>query len=549
MGTTTGTIPCKIASSTKHKVNRTMQLFGLPYQFMPQVDQRDSGLCPKIGHAYLENIVADASVVTIIPGEPKYLPGKDAADKVGYTNALLDAAGGSFTGLKQKLVDDAGTDVRLYEFQPAYYKTFGYINILCRTCAAFLNIGSTDYKINGEKVNFLNFDWKNYRWEGTKHTGTVQELAKSTASAMNSTIKSIGAKLREALILRVSNRDTIEYATDSKKHVSIVAKAGELDVYDRMANVEQYEEDNNVDTSWTAKINDMIKNRSFIQFYIAADSGNGSDSMSNSAQDSQFSSLLDQGAGAMRDLAFLNQSGGIVGNDGVGGALQKLGESALNALSTVGNGVSASGSFGDRLKEAAGTVMAGENFAMPKIWGGSENSKSYSLSFKFKAPYGNTLCFYTDVLVPVCHWIALAYPRSTGPNSFKSPPLVKMYRQGVCVCNLGLVTSVEINRDEVPEAMNTDGQITEVTVNVTIEDLYSDIATDSPNDPIQFYKNTSLTEYLGTMCGLDLTQANMTAKGRALTNNLKKWAPTKISSVGGNLLEFLNEKISAWARL
>ena len=248
----------------------------------------------------------------------------------------------------------------------------------------------------------------------------------------------------------------------------------------------------------------------------------------------------------MRDLAFLNQSGGIFEGDGIGDNLQKLGEAALSALGIVGNGVSASNSLGSRLKEAGSSVLMGENFAMPEIWGGTSNNKSYSLEFKFKAPYGNTLCFYTDVLVPVCFCIALAYPRSTGANTYKSPPLVKMYRQGVCVCNLGLVTSISINRDDVKESMNVDGQITEVSVNMTIQDLYSDISINTATDALGFYKNTSLSEYLGTMCGLDLSQPNVAKKGRAFMNNVDNWGWSKFASVGGKISELLDSKVASW---
>ena len=148
------------ATGSKESLNVTMQLFGIPYQFLDTCDQRVPGVSNSIGRKYIENIMTNAPILTIIPGKPKYLPG--AKDKVSVTNAFIDAANGNFKSIKSLMANATEDDLKLYDFQPGFVDYFQYVNILCRSCAGFLDLGSkTGYKINGSDVDFKSFDWKN----------------------------------------------------------------------------------------------------------------------------------------------------------------------------------------------------------------------------------------------------------------------------------------------------------------------------------------------------------------------------------------------------
>ena len=70
---TTGTLPGYNEKGSP-KLNVTMQLFGIPYQFLPSVDQRHKNISDVIGRKFADNIIMDSTVVTIIPGKPRYLP-------------------------------------------------------------------------------------------------------------------------------------------------------------------------------------------------------------------------------------------------------------------------------------------------------------------------------------------------------------------------------------------------------------------------------------------------------------------------------------------
>ena len=62
-----------MASNTK-LIRRNMRIFGMPPQFTDSVDVRFDDIS-NVGNQYLEHILLEAPILTIMPGEPYYLPG------------------------------------------------------------------------------------------------------------------------------------------------------------------------------------------------------------------------------------------------------------------------------------------------------------------------------------------------------------------------------------------------------------------------------------------------------------------------------------------
>lgn len=515
---TTGTLATYTDDGSTDKLNVTMQLFGIPYQFLPSVDQRVPGVSDKVGRKFIDNIINDSAIVTIIPGEPRYLPG--VSDKSSWTNALISAANGSFSELKTISSNNNAETVRLYDFQSSYIKYYQYVNILCRSCAAYLELtNDTGYQINGQPVpNFLNYDWKNYRWSGSNYHSVAGKIAGSAWTSTLQSIQALGTKLVNKVGKYSSSIDMSDADTNNKRN-------DDLDITEN-----------------------CLKSSNFIQFYCEADNSRGGESLSNSTQQSTFKQLLDQGSSAMKDIAFLANTGGIDTK-----SLSQLGDAANSALAealgTDGTVNSTAGSIVSRLLSAGKSVIKGENIMMPDIWSGSENSKQYSLTFKFKAMYGNRLSLYTDVIVPLMHVVALAYPRATTANTYASPPLVKVYQKGAWSCNLGIISGIEITKDEVPEAWNVDGLSTEVTVSLSIADLYSDMALSPANNPILFANNSSLVEFLATTCGLDLVEPQLSTKVSNIWNSSVNFVRDIPKTAMGKVTENFDRVVAAFTGL
>lgn len=485
--TTTGTLPGYNENGSP-KLNTTMQLFGLPYQFLPSVDQRHPSVSNVIGRKFADNIVMDSTVVTIIPGKPKYLP--SVPDKKALTNALIDATNDSFSAIKN-YTNFKNDELRLYDFQSDFTGYYSYVNVLCHISAGFYELGEQKdtsdgegFRISGNLVNFLKNDWKDYRWDGQPYHSTIGGIARSAGNAVLTAIVNAGSKLTSAI------------------------SGGKISFGDEIVKKDSKDVD---------KAENLIRQSNFIQFYVEADSSKGNESLTNNTQPSMFKSMLDQGSSAMRDVAFLANSAGIDTKN-----LDKLGSAALDEINKVfGDGQSVpsavSGILG-RIMSTGKSVVKGENIIMPDIWSGSQNSKSYELVFKFKAMYGNRLSNFVDCIVPTLHCVALAYPRGTTANAYKSPPLVKVYKRGEWTCNMGMITGFELEKSENSDAFNVDSAPMEITVRMQITDLYTDMILTPPNNVALFASNSSLIEFLATTCGLDLVQPKLGAKISTMWN-------------------------------
>ena len=68
-------------ATANQRINVTMKLFGMPYQFPESVDPRVPTVSSDIGLKFAENIVLEAPILTLIPGKPIYLPGNNQNKK------------------------------------------------------------------------------------------------------------------------------------------------------------------------------------------------------------------------------------------------------------------------------------------------------------------------------------------------------------------------------------------------------------------------------------------------------------------------------------
>ena len=539
------------ATGSKESLNVTMQLFGIPYQFLDTCDQRVPGVSNSIGRKYIENIMTNAPILTIIPGKPKYLPG--AKDKVSVTNAFIDATNGNFKSIKTLMADATEDDLKLYDFQPGFVDYYQYVNILCRSCAGFLDLGSkTGYKINGSDVDFKSFDWKNYRWNGKKYKSTSGSLVNKAYSSFKTTttnfiksaysygVKKLTKKEKTAMNKEIKKNNT-SLKKEKSKYLEELSDTKDKNADFTGNGVDFFDVDVNMDPDLLDSCETAMQRKNYIQFYVDPDSAGMSYGVSNNTQQSIFKQGLDQASSSVRDIAFLADSGGADSE-----SLQKLGDQALEQLSNgLGGAISnvnqTAGSIVSRLLSSGKAVVRGENIMMPDIWSGCDMSQSHTVTCHYKAPYGNKLCFYTDCVVPMMHWVALAYPRATTANSYGSPFLVKAYMSGSWTVNLGIVSQLEIKMDVTDGNVNSDGLYTEIDVTATITDLYSDMSMTPANNPMLFLNNSSLVNFLGTTCGLNLINSQLKEKVSMIWNNTVSNIKDTPSNVMDNITQGIDD--------
>ena len=471
----------------------SMRLFGLPHQYTHYCDYRTYSVSKKskdalIGRTFAENIMFEAPAVTIIPGKPLYLPA--AKNKQGISQGLMMAANSDvsvlFAALKE---EDMHDKLRYYDFQQDYVDYMRYVNVMCAVAAALLDLGNET--IDGEPLT--TYDWKNYRWTAPNYayaSAQVWSASKKAMSTMVDNLKTYGKKFLNA----ISGK-----RTTSKK-----------------STVKAFEDKD--DKTIVEAMEDMLTQMNFVQFYVDASSGL-TESADNTTSASKLSDTFDSASDMTKEIAFVGNSGGLDANDFTKATAEGA-DAMIDKLTSDFDGT-ISGII-QRLSSNITNVIKGDNMIFPDIYQSSKYSKSYNITIDLRAPYGNKYSYFVSVLVPLFHLMALTIPKQSTANTYSSPFLVKAYYPGVFACNLGIVSSIQIDKNPSGDAWTIDGFPNEIKVTLNITDLYSDLTMAPAGDVVNFLANSSLVEYIATNCGVNLTTPQLQNRVKNVVTVIKQ---------------------------
>lgn len=513
-------------------VNRSMRLFGIPYQFRDAVDHRSSDLSSSVGTSFLRNIVLEEPIITIIPGRPSYTGG--LGDKESFVTALFDAGEGNFDAFKQLVQDSGDEDVRFYDFQRAYTEYMQYVNVMCRAAATFLGLSDEEYAIDG--VRLTKYDWRNYRQDSVKYTNLTESAvgaAAEGAKSMFSTALDWGKDALHNIYSYLTGGDSDDSDADEEEPIEYTESSFIYGTYDGESELSSEE----IDIAEA-----IVKDSSFVQFYISNDFQNG-DGHSNSTMESKLkSAMLDNGSDIMKEIAFI---GNGLGAGGAVEGLTSLGDWVGNQFANLLPESSVTVGF-KRVLNLAGNILKGENIVMPEIWQSSDSSRSINFTVHLKSPYGNKFGYFMECLVPLIHLLALCVPKQTTANTYGAPFIVKAYVTGGQSVNLGIVNNIDVTRGNDGKCWSADGLPTEMDVSVGIADLYHDLSMSPQSSPKLFANNSSLVEYLATLCGIDLSQPNAAKKYSNIVNTYTNALTDVPSNIYHGTTEYIDNIISKY---
>ena len=243
-----------------------------------------------------------------------------------------------------------------------------------------------------------------------------------------------------------------------------------------------------------------------IPFYVDSETSI-SESFSNSTTQSMIASSVNSVSDMGRELGFL--LGTVQTETGVKAIesdadVSKNIENIQNTISKIMGG----GNFLGNLSKHLSTVAAGGKLVFPEIWSDSSFSRSYSCSFKFVAPDPSSLSIYLNVLVPLFHLMGLVVPQSvkTNPNGYVNPFIVRAMYKGFFNIDMGIITSMSVTKGAECQ-WSPEGVPTSIVVNIDIKDLYSSLSitpTDATDWKYDTLNNTSLMDYIATLCGVNI---------------------------------------------
>lgn len=495
----------------------SMRLFGIPHQFTQYCDYRTYSVAQKpkyqlIGRTFLENIMLEAPVVSILPGKPVYLPAKKGAQKEGATTAFIEAANEAMEPALRVNKDDKVSDkVRYYDFQQDYTNYMRYVNIMCQVAAAFLDLDTAN--IDGTTA-LTTFMWENYRWTADKYSTASSNIFNAAKNKVSNTINKLAAGITSFLGLGGTKITAIDQKMAADNDGSVVE------------NLEY-----------------LLTQMNFVQFYVDSTSSS-SENSSNRTSTSKLQGIFDSANDVMKEFAFIANSGGIDQTqftELTGGAAGALGSMLNDSNSYVG------GMIG-RLLGSAGNVIRGNTMIFPEIYQSSEYSKTYDLTVDLRSPYGNKMSFYINILVPLFHLMCLALPKQETANTYGAPFIVKAYYPGVFSCNLGIVESLSISRSPNSD-WSVDGYPMEIRVQLQIKDLYSDLTMTPAGSALLFLANSSLIEFIATNCGVNMITPQLSNRVKYVTAIVASSAKNAKKNVENAVVDSFESMIASFTRV
>lgn len=245
-----------------------------------------------------------------------------------------------------------------------------------------------------------------------------------------------------------------------------------------------------------------------VSFYINSDA-QIQESFSNGTTQSQLASRVNQLGALGQEVQFL--LGGVT--NATGFDLASFGKESLGSDGK-SNFSNANGVI-DNLIANAKTLIAGGRMIFPEIWSDSQFMRSYQVTIKLDSPDCDNLSLYLNIFVPLCHILGFVQPRRVGSNVYISPFLVRAYYKSMFHIDMGIITECNITKGDVG-AWNQNGLPTQVTVQLTIKDLYNVLSMSTNHGTNDLIGNPAQLDYIANMCGVNIAEPD-------IVRNLKLW--------------------------
>lgn len=280
-----------------------------------------------------------------------------------------------------------------------------------------------------------------------------------------------------------------------------------------------------------------------VPFYLDADSS-VSESFTNNTTESMISQTVNGFSQTAKEVQF------IMGNEDSGGVLTSIGQAVTDVAS---NFTSAMGDLGEvlagknlisRISNELTTIVTGGKIIFPEIWSDSEYDRSFDISIKLRSPDPDPVSIFLNVYMPLILLVSMTAPHQIGnsSNAYESPFLVRATYKSIFNCDLGIISSLSINKGGQGN-WNVLGQPISADVTLSIRDLYGSMFISKRMGMIC---NTAQMDYLATMAGVDLNEFEplriIKLFGMTLANTPRDWA----NSMWGGFKRNLN---NAAARL
>lgn len=117
------------------------KIFGMPYQWMPEVDRRVRGT-GRFGRKFYEKILTKMPILVLTPGIPDFMGGYSSDKKTPLLQSLIGNSGVSLDDIRS----DNNKALRYYTLKFATAQYYNYVNSMCTALSVFLGVNGVKYQ-------------------------------------------------------------------------------------------------------------------------------------------------------------------------------------------------------------------------------------------------------------------------------------------------------------------------------------------------------------------------------------------------------------------
>lgn len=195
------------------------------------------------------------------------------------------------------------------------------------------------------------------------------------------------------------------------------------------------------------------------------------------------------------------------------------------------------------------TVISGEGrVTLPDIWTDSSFSRSVSLNFTFKSPYGHNLAVFENTYIPFLLLFCMSMPRQIGTKTFTNPFYVRVNMKGFFSIPMGIIESLSIERGEDKNDWTIENLPRTIKCSVTIKDLSPVLMMSMARNKLfsLFQGNDGLTSYVNTLGGLSLHDQ------RNFSNRAERWwkritERQRGNTDNGNIIDIIDDTLNPFS--
>ncbi len=408
---------------------------------------------------------------------------------------------------------------RMYKFTPNNAVFLKYVDEILAEIAAWM--GLTNSGIGADNENIKSLMKRNY----SRPTNTDEELEYGSQNVTYDDAEKRAFNLGEgsdgSYIAGQNIPDNASTDSEYPKY-SYLGKQKWLSVLDILpmsSDVRTAPSDKN---DFENNISNALYNTDLLVPFGLSRGVNVSETFSNETQENPIISTINSTGQNNQSQMMIGQipSDALGGIDQVLDAVKNHGEKSVGAtmfdnwMTSKMNG--AMDSFKNMLRgkmsgELGMVQMGNARMILPEIWTDSSFDRSYSLNFKFFSPYGNRLSIFENTIVPLVFLIAMTSPRQVGESSYTTPFCVKCFSKGLFSTDIGIVSSLTINRGEGKNDRTQEGFARTVSVSMSVKDLLPrlSMSLDAGTWGILGAKNCAFRDYIAFVAGVDMADKEM----------------------------------------